>query len=127
MSLIISLYLGEIYGCGNNVHGALGADVFVKASSSLVPASLVNINPGDLIINIDAGTSHSVAITTAGLVYTWGLNTNHALAQCSQKNAIQLGAIVYVPTPICAEVELVSRSVQSIAAGYTSTYLGSGS
>lgn len=58
---------GEVYTFGNNTYGQLG----VSDTSHVGP---VKVNLPSVIIQIAAGSNHSVALTSTGEVYTFGNN-----------------------------------------------------
>ncbi len=82
-----TLILGNnnvIYAFGGVVtqSGQLGAGV---STGSDVPVAVTI--PSKTISKLAAGTKHSVALTTDGVVYTWGDNTNGQLGRTGSANA----------------------------------------
>lgn len=59
---------GTVWAWGDNSVGQLGDG---STSNSLVPAPVIGLE-GLEVVQVDAGYSHSVALTTDGRVFTWG-------------------------------------------------------
>ena len=97
---------GKVYAWGNNFNGHLGlgtsGDDAGEDSPTLITA-LSNIT----VSSIDAGYSHSLALTTDGKVYAWGSNGNGQLGLGNNEEKKS-------PTLITA---LSNITVSSIAAG----------
>lgn len=60
---------GLLYGWGLNTSGQVGINSVTTVSSPVLVAS-----PSVSWSTVDAGSSHSLAITTTGILYGWGLN-----------------------------------------------------
>ena len=79
---------GTVWAWGRNISGQVGnGNTGTNATS---PVELTSISS---IAKIGAGASHSIAVTTDGIVYTWGLNT---AAQLGDGTTVDRE----VPTPI---------------------------
>jgi len=63
---------GDIYSWGWNESGQLGHDSPVSSRSEPYPIDLGSAE--DPIIDVAAGSRHSVALLKSGLVYSWGRN-----------------------------------------------------
>lgn len=74
---------GEVVTWGDNTYGQLGnSDVDNNQSTPVYVVSSTGERLSD-IIAVTAGAFHSYALTTNGLVYAWGNNTNKQLADGS--------------------------------------------
>ncbi|WKU07154.1 hypothetical protein [Micromonospora sp. HUAS LYJ1] len=91
---------GAAYAWGYNNYGQLGNGTNTNSS---VPVA-VSLPSGTLLRDIDAGLSHSLAITTAGRALAWGANSVGQLGN-GTTNAAGLNVPVSVHLP--AGVELV--------------------
>lgn len=65
---------GAVFAWGSNQYGQLGTG---SGTYSSVPVKPLFSN--DRIIDVAAGTDHSVALSATGLVWTWGLNRDAQL------------------------------------------------
>ncbi|OZG50417.1 InlB B-repeat-containing protein [Bombiscardovia coagulans] len=80
---------GNLYGWGYNSNGQVG-----NGAAGLEPVGTpVRINTNIKFSNVSAGGWHSLAVSTDGEVYGWGLNTDGQVG--NQSTAVQL-----TPTPI---------------------------
>ena len=104
---------GEIHGWGQNSNGQLGDGLATQRNSPVAtdfsPLSALN---GKKVVAIAAGTSHSLALTTEGLVYGWGLNSsgqigNGLVTQVNRPN----------PTDMSAASALNGKTIVEIQAG----------
>lgn len=87
---------GTVWSFGYNVHGELGIgtengkDVtYLEYASQVVDANNI---PIEGIIQIEAGTYHSLALTSEGKIYAWGLGNYGRLGSGGEGN--KYGAIV---------------------------------
>lgn len=62
---------GLLYAWGSNSNGTLGNGT-VTGSTSPVQVNRGGLTPGTRFIQVAAGSSHSLALATDGLVYAWG-------------------------------------------------------
>ncbi len=70
---------GAVYAWGLNTNGQLGVGDTAQRNSPV----LVGLPAGVTATAVSAGTSHSLAATSTGVVYAWGLNTNGQLGDGS--------------------------------------------
>lgn len=68
---------GEVLSCGVGEYGRLGTG---STTDSLIPQSLETLANED-IVAIAAGSSHSLALTANGRIYSWGRNDMGQLGQ----------------------------------------------
>ncbi len=102
---------GVVYAWGLNNAGQLGnASVATGAGSySATPVQVNGLPSG--VTAISAGASHSLALTSAGVVYAWGSNDDGELGNAS----VATGTGSYSATPV--QVSGLSSAVTAIAAG----------
>uniref|UniRef100_A0A182IUM1 non-specific serine/threonine protein kinase n=1 Tax=Anopheles atroparvus TaxID=41427 RepID=A0A182IUM1_ANOAO len=67
---------GTLLSCGDNSHGGLGQG---NRASLLVPQPIERLH-GTPIAQVSSGTTHVLALTESGLVYSWGSSGHGALA-----------------------------------------------
>ena len=100
---------GLVYSWGDGTHGQLGNNT---STYSLVPVP-VNTSgalAGKTVVAIAAGASHSMALTSDGLVYAWGNNSCGELGNSGTLNS---------PVPVAVNVSgvLAGKTVTAITAG----------
>jgi len=88
---------GAVYACGYSSQGALGTGV---AGNSYVPVRAA-LPPGVVATAVAAGWNDSLALTTTGAVYAWGLNTYGELGNGTTKDS-RLPVQVHLPTGVVA-------------------------
>ncbi len=93
---------GKVLAWGTNGSGELGDGTVVRAD---VPIEVAAISGHGRIVQIDAGTAHSIAVTSDGSLYAWGHNTSG-----------QLGDGTTNDTPTPKRIGSLTR-VRAIAAG----------
>jgi uncharacterized repeat protein (TIGR02543 family) len=107
---------GRLMIWGNNTHGQLGNNT---TTDSWIPV-LINENfpinlVADPIVDFSLGTSHSVAVTESGRVFTWGLSTLGRLGLGNTSSR-------QVPTEIIDRIDLVvNEKVIKVYAGQDQT------
>uniref|UniRef100_A0A182QRM4 non-specific serine/threonine protein kinase n=1 Tax=Anopheles farauti TaxID=69004 RepID=A0A182QRM4_9DIPT len=67
---------GTIHACGDNSHGCLGQG---NKAPLLVPKPITKLEHIP-IVQVSSGTTHVLARTESGIVYSWGSSNNGALA-----------------------------------------------
>lgn len=75
-----------------------------SASYNLVPttASVIRLEPGVTISDVEAGLQHTVLLLTNGSVVTYGLNTNGQCGQNSTVDPVLTPGIFILPTGVKA-------------------------
>lgn len=68
----------DIYACGANTYGQLGFGTTISCSEF---TKMPGIPAGKIIKQVSCGNSHTMVLTTDGMVYSCGLNTRGQLAQ----------------------------------------------
>lgn len=101
---------GSIYAWGNNFSGALGNGTQLDSS---VPVR-VQTPPGVTFTQISAGTDHSLALSSTGVLYAWGFNGGGQVGLGVLTPAVTVPVVVPLPAGV---------TVASISAGSISTLL----
>lgn len=99
---------GKVYAWGNNSSGELGNDTTQNSNIPLGPIS--GLLSGKRIVNIAAGTTHSLAVDSEGIVYAWGANTSGQLGNNSTTSSL-------VPIQVDNTGVLAGKQIISVAAG----------
>jgi alpha-tubulin suppressor-like RCC1 family protein len=102
-----SLFLttsGEVYSCG------VGECTGHSSNKNLAVAEKIDAFLGLNIVALAAGSSHALAVTSAGELYAWGTNTNGQLGLDNDADHVQIPARVNFPT---------MEKVVGVAAGYS--------
>lgn len=100
---------GEVLSCGTGENGLLGTG---DSGQVLLPASLQSLADHD-IVDIAAGTSHSLALTRDGLLFSWGRNN---LGQLGHGDSfVDIHSVEEFPRLIDAE-SVAGKTLVSIAA-----------
>ena len=99
---------GQVLAWGDNSHGALGND---SNDNSPVPVAVVSSGAllGATVMAIAAGGGHSLALSSDGRVFGWGLNDAGQLGTGSGE--------VNVPTAVQSDAALAGKLIIAIAAG----------
>ena len=84
---------GLVFAWGGNTYGNLG-DGTTFQSPTPVAVVTTGVLATKIVIAIDAGADFSAALTSDGLVFTWGHNTNGQLGQGNYTNSNVPGAVV---------------------------------
>ena len=66
---------GELFSMGGNRHGQLGHGRETAAAKSVAEPKKVTALRACFVVDVAAANKHSVAVTSAGEVHTWGSNT----------------------------------------------------
>ncbi len=101
---------GQVYAWGDNSSGQLGNDT-ASNSPVPIPVSAGAIPAGTKIVQIAAGYAHSLALSSTGQIYAWGLNVNLQLGS----NAT--GYESPVPVAVSAGAIPPGTRITQIAAG----------
>lgn len=100
---------GTIYAWGNNATGALGDGTFTS-SSTPVAVSMDGVLAGHTIIAISAGGNHSLALSKAGKVFSWGYRGPGLLGDgITDTNS-------NIPVAVTTDGALAGKTIVSIAA-----------
>lgn len=70
---------GRIFTWGVNSSGQLGDGTITSKSTPVDITSLVNLSPGEFIVEVSLGYDHSSANTSKGRIFTWGANSSGQL------------------------------------------------
>jgi uncharacterized repeat protein (TIGR02543 family) len=108
--------IGNVYAWGSNLAGKLGDGTTVQ---KLVPTLIdfFELNNGESIISVSAGSSHTLALSTSGRIFSWGYNASGRLGDGTTNNK-------NTPTLITFPQLENGEKIQNIhAAGYHSLAL----
>eukprot|EP01130_Rhizamoeba_saxonica_P000104 TRINITY_DN10122_c0_g1_i1.p1 TRINITY_DN10122_c0_g1~~TRINITY_DN10122_c0_g1_i1.p1 ORF type:complete len:409 (+),score=60.65 TRINITY_DN10122_c0_g1_i1:21-1247(+) len=72
---------GKVYAWGSNTHGKLG----IGDPDTLISSVPRQIPLNETIVEVAVGIHHSLALSSSGLVYSWGSNANGRLGTNSRK------------------------------------------
>jgi uncharacterized repeat protein (TIGR02543 family) len=100
---------GRVYAWGLNEQGQLGDGTTTNRSTPTL-ITFTGLQTGETIQNVDAGQLHSLAITTTGSVYTWGLNEHGQLGYGTTTNRSS-------PTRRTSFGLTFRETIQSVSAG----------
>jgi uncharacterized repeat protein (TIGR02543 family) len=103
---------GRLFTWGLNSNGQLGDGTMPSRTTPTEITVRFNLRAGEIITQVSLGSFHSSAITSNGLLFTWGLNSSGQLGDNSTTNR-------NVPTIITARF--------SLGSGETITQLSLGS
>lgn len=77
---------GQVYTCGTNAHGQLGhGDTLDRPTPKLVEL----LDCLGSIVQIAAGPSYALAVSSDGTLYSFGSGTNFCLGHGEQQNELQ--------------------------------------
>ena len=114
-----------IYGWGGNIYGTLGNNTTVTPSNGApVVVTSTGVLSGKTIKSVAAGYQHSMAISTDGLVYAWGRNTN---GQLGDHTVTQRNVPVAVLTTGVLANKVVDHLAQSSGSNAVWAFDGEGS
>ena len=100
---------GTVYGIGNNSFGQLGNGTTISTTNKVVEVCLSETIPLYGVVEAAAGDRYTVALTSSGEIYTWGMNNNNEQGITDE---------VLVKNPI---VSTRVSSLIGVAAGYGTT------
>jgi YD repeat-containing protein len=110
---------GQVYSWGRNLDGAIG-DNSTSNRNAPVMVSTLGAPAGKTITSIKAGTDFSLALSSEGLVYSWGRGTDGRLGSGSTTRRL-------VPGEVVATGVMLNDFIVEIAAGqFHSLALGEG-
>lgn len=100
---------GMVYAWGDNFYGRLG-DGTTQMRLSPVAVNAAGALAGKTVVAIEAGSSHSMALTSDGLVYAWGYGFHGQLGN---------GSTVDQSTPVAVQTSgvLTGKTIIGISAG----------
>ncbi len=106
---IVTNASGTAYAWGNNADGELGNS---GNTNSNVPVAVYTsgVLSGKTIVQVAAGSSHSIALASDGTVYTWGFNIGGQLGNSSNTNS-------NVPVAVYTSGVLAGKKIIQVAAG----------
>jgi alpha-tubulin suppressor-like RCC1 family protein len=103
---------GRVYAWGSNLEGQLAAPLALSRSILPRPVVISGLQPGETIINIQAGPRTAYALTNRGRIIAWGSNLNEELKTSSS-------TFSNIPTVLSLlNEELEDVFVTQLAAGY---------
>ena len=70
---------GQVYSWGMNFYGQLGDGTTKDKSTPVNITEHFNLSDGEFITKIEAGSHHSIALTSLGRVFSWGKNNSGIL------------------------------------------------
>lgn len=100
---------GRLFAWGYGGFGQLG-DGTESSRSTPIPVSVAGALAGKTVVAMDAGTGHSVALTSDGGVFAWGSNAYGQLGDGTFTNRL-------FPQAIDRSGVLAGRTIKAIAAG----------
>lgn len=100
---------GSLVTWGSNYYGQLGDG---STTDSLVPVAVNSsgVLAGRTVVAISAGTYHSLALCSDGVVIAWGRNFEGQLGDSSEANGL-------VPVLVATDGVLAGKTITAIAAG----------
>jgi alpha-tubulin suppressor-like RCC1 family protein len=101
---------GEVYAWGWNNRGQIGNGRSGGNECQLIPIKLNGFND-EKVIQISCGSSHSMALTESGRVFSWGYNGFGQLGHNNTKNVNK------------STIILLSNEIQKISCGLTHSLL----
>ncbi|KAK7603721.1 hypothetical protein V9T40_003720 [Parthenolecanium corni] len=84
---------GKVYSCGRNTDGQLGIGDNETLDYAALPMFVTEID--DEIVQLTAGSHHSLLLTAKGTVYGWGSNANGQLVADKYETSVYVD-----PTPL---------------------------
>ncbi|HEY1083558.1 MAG TPA: choice-of-anchor D domain-containing protein, partial [Prosthecobacter sp.] len=99
-----------LVGWGGNSDGRLGLGNTVTPQSFPVQADQTGLLLNKTLVQLSVGTNHTLALTTEGKVYSWGLNTNGRLGDNTTTTRL-------VPVAVDTTGQLSGKTVVAVAAG----------
>ena len=116
---LFSLFLtssGRLFTCGNNASGQLGANSVYGAIRELTDVThQFNLKGNEQIINVFAGQSYSMAITSGGSIFGWGYNYNGQISHYGaniQRKPVQITTLFQESIELITETYLHQDPIQ---------------
>jgi alpha-tubulin suppressor-like RCC1 family protein len=75
----------QLYGYGDNQYGQIGDGTTTNSQS--VKLTKMELFNGAKIVQIEAGSFHTVALTSDGRVFCWGYNSHGQIGPGGKQNA----------------------------------------
>lgn len=108
---------GEVFAWGSGASGQLGDGTFQNIVRSNAAQVVTTGTPmaGKTVTQIAAGSNHTLALTSDGQVFAWGLNSEGQLGDTTQTSR-------NLPTAVTKSGALAGKTVVAIAAGSNASY-----
>jgi alpha-tubulin suppressor-like RCC1 family protein len=107
---------GTLYGWGHNNNGQVG----ISGTSTVLTPTIINfigLNTNEVIVNVSAGSNHSIALTNLGRVYVWGNNASKQLGDATAASSTN------TPTLLSLNFLDIDENVNKVFTGSDQTYL----
>lgn len=103
-SLFLDAY-GGVYSCGDGSGGALGHGNLDKQD---IPMKIMYFEMNNIqIMQISAGVDTSMAVSTKGEVYAWGITKNGRIGVCTEGDYVSKPHRVHITNPTGEEIKAV--------------------
>ncbi|XP_043789203.1 X-linked retinitis pigmentosa GTPase regulator-like [Apis laboriosa] len=91
----------KIFACGSDQEGQLGRGISAIGDSASTPVLVYDSGPtGSKIVQIVAGSHHSLALTSDGNVFAWGSNLEGQLGLPDISGLVNKPTKVHIPEPV---------------------------
>lgn len=91
----------KIFACGSDQEGQLGRGISAIGDSASIPVLVYDSGPtGSKIVQIVAGSHHSLALTSDGNVFAWGSNLEGQLGLPDISGLVNKPTKVHIPEPV---------------------------
>ncbi|XP_006623657.1 X-linked retinitis pigmentosa GTPase regulator-like isoform X2 [Apis dorsata] len=91
----------KIFACGSDQEGQLGRGISAIGDSANTPVLVYDSGPtGSKIVQIVAGSHHSLALTSDGSVFAWGSNLEGQLGLPDISGLVNKPTKVHIPEPV---------------------------
>lgn len=105
---------GTLFAWGANDHGQLGIGTTVMCNTP-VAVNMSGALAGKSVVSIQAGGYHTLALTSDGMIFAWGMNSLGALGVGSDVDQPQ-------PGPVDVTGVMAGKSISAIAAGHSHSF-----
>ena len=102
---------GIVYGWGRNNNGQVGDNTTTARTKPVAVSVSGTTMAGKTITSVAAGTAYSHAVSTEGLVYSWGYNSNGQLGDNTTNQRNRPASVSVTTTP------MNGKFITSISAG----------